>query len=160
MEGTPGPDEWDAAATAQRLSIAIKHLRSRLRAEAGMHETGLTVTQLSVLRSVLMDGPVTAARLATLQHVSPQSIAQSVAVLKAAGLVAGEQDPRDRRKTLLRATPSGQRLMTSLKTSRESFLERAITELLAPGEHEDLHRAIALLERFAEADLRGTLPAR
>jgi hypothetical protein len=47
-----------------------------------------------VLQHVVDEGPVTATYLATVQHVSPQSIAQNLAVLKAAGLVQAERDPR------------------------------------------------------------------
>jgi DNA-binding MarR family transcriptional regulator len=79
--------------------------------------------------------------------------------LKAAGLVRGERDPADGRKTLISADPSATRLLTSLLAARESFLARAIAQLVAPGERGDLDRAISLLERFAAADLAGDTPA-
>lgn len=120
-----------------------------------MYSLGLTITQLSVLRSVVDKGPITAARLAELEHVSPQSIAQSLAVLKAAKLVRGEQDPHDGRKTLISADPSAAELITSLLAGRASFLARAIDQLVAPEEREDLEKAIELLERLAAADLSG-----
>ncbi|MEV5749055.1 MarR family transcriptional regulator [Actinoallomurus sp. NPDC052308] len=153
MEGNLGSKP--SAATAQRLDHAIKRLRGRLRTESGMYSLGLTITQLSVLRSVVDEGPITAARLAALEHVSPQSIAQSLAVLKAARLVRGEPDPEDRRKTLISADPSAAELITSLLAGRESFLARAIDQVVAPGERESLEKAIELLERLAAADLSG-----
>lgn len=140
-------------AVAHRLSVAITRLRSRLRVEAGMHGTGLSISQLSVLRNVVDEGPVTAAWLATTQHVSPQSIAQNLAVLKAAGLVRGHRDPADGRKTLVTAEPSAARLLDTLESSRESFLTRAIDELVPAGERADLERTIALLERLAAAEV-------
>jgi DNA-binding MarR family transcriptional regulator len=146
-------------AAAHRLSVAIIRLRSRLREEAGMHATGLSASQLAVLQSVVDEGPTTAAHLAQVQHVSAQSVAQNLAVLKAAGLVRGERDPADGRKTLINADPSATRLLTSLLAARESFLARAIGQLVAPGERGDLERAISLLERFAAADLAGDTPA-
>src|SRR5690242_18409592 len=91
------------AGAAQRLSVAITRLRSRLREEAGIDGTGLSVSQMSVLWQILQAGPVTAAELAAAQHVSPQSIAQNLAVLKAAGLIHTERDPGDGRKTLITA---------------------------------------------------------
>lgn len=120
-----------------------------------MYSLGLTITQLSVLRSVVDKGPITAARLAELEHVSPQSIAQSLAVLKAVKLVRGERDPHDGRKTLISADPSAAELITSLLAGRASFLARAIDQLVAPEEREDLEKAIELLERLAAADLSG-----
>lgn len=118
-----------------------------------MHATGLSISQLSVLKSVVEDGPATAAYLAQVQHVSPQSIAQNLAVLRAAGLVRGERDPLDGRKTLISADSSAERLLSSLHASRESFLVRAIEQVLAPGEQADLERVIEVLERLAGAEL-------
>lgn len=144
----------DTPATARRLSLAITRLRSRLREEAGLYGTGLSISQVAVLKSVVDDGPVTAARLAKLQHVSPQSVAQNLAVLTAAGLVRKDRDPQDGRKSLITAEEKGSQLLTALHTSRESFLTLAIDQLVTPEERDDLERTIALLERFAAADLK------
>ena len=151
----------DTAVAAQRLSVAITRLRARLREEAGVDGTGLSVSQLSVLWNILQEGPVTAAGLAASQHVSPQSIAQNLAVLKAAGLIRTERDPSDGRKTLITASESSRRLVTSVRASKESYLARAIDALVGPQERADLDRAIELLERLAAADLsRGAGPGR
>jgi DNA-binding MarR family transcriptional regulator len=141
------------AAAAQRLSVAITRLRARLREEAGVDGTGLSISQMSVLWNILQEGPVTAADLAAAQHVSPQSIAQNVAVLKAAGLIRTERDPGDGRKTLITASETSRRLVTSVRASKESYLARAIDALVSPQERADLERAIDLLERLAAADL-------
>jgi DNA-binding MarR family transcriptional regulator len=143
----------DKAAAAQRLSVAITRLRSRLREEAGIDGTGLSVSQMSVLWQVLQEGPVTAAGLAAAQHVSPQAIAQNLAVLKAAGLIHTERDPGDGRKTLITASESSRQMVTTVRASKESYLARAIDALISPGERADLERAIDLLERLAAADL-------
>ncbi|MFC4031328.1 MarR family winged helix-turn-helix transcriptional regulator [Streptomyces polygonati] len=145
----------DTARSARRLSIAITRLRSRLRMEAGLHATGLSISQLAVLQQVVDDGPVTAAYLATAQHVTPQSIAQNLAVLKAAGLVRAGRDLQDGRKILMTADDSGRELLTSLQTSRKAFLTRAIDALVAPEERPDLEKTIELLERLAAADFGG-----
>ncbi|MFB7113245.1 MarR family winged helix-turn-helix transcriptional regulator [Streptomyces sp. NPDC056190] len=151
MDTDPRPEQ--SAATAQRLNDVIKRLRARLRAESGQHSTGLTVTQLAVLASVVREGPVTAARLASLEHVSPQSIAQSLAVLKAAGLVLSEPDPQDGRRKLMSADPSATELVDRLLAGRASFLARAIDRVVAPEERKDMEKAIELLERLAAVDL-------
>lgn len=151
MDTNPAPRQSDAL--AQSLSDALKRLRARLRAESGQHATGLTATQLAVLAGVVREGPVTAARLASLEHVSPQSIAQSLAVLKAAGLIHGEPDPRDGRKKLISADPSATELVEKLLAGRAAFLTRAIDQRVAAGELKDLEKAVELLERLAAADL-------
>ncbi|MEU8973430.1 MarR family transcriptional regulator [Streptomyces monashensis] len=147
------PRPLQSAATAQRLHHAMKRLRARLRTESGQHATGLTLTQLGVLTSVVREGQVTAAELATLEHVSPQSIAQSLAVLKAAGLVHTEPDPQDGRRKLVSADPSATELVERLLAGRADFLARAIDRVVAPEELPDLDKAIELLERLAGADL-------
>jgi DNA-binding MarR family transcriptional regulator len=139
-------------AAADRLQHAMKRLRARLRSESGQHATGLTPTQRAVLATVVRQGPLTAARIAELEHVSPQSIAQSLAGLKACGLVRPEPDPRDGRKKLIYAETSASELIDSLMAGRSSFLARAIDQVIAPGEREDLDKAIDLLERLATAD--------
>ncbi|MFF8731543.1 MarR family winged helix-turn-helix transcriptional regulator [Streptomyces sp. NPDC015171] len=151
MDTNPGPRQ--TTATAQRLNDAIKRLRARLRTESGQHATGLTPTQLALLASVVREGPVTAARLASLEHVSAQSIAQSLAVLKAAGLVHSEPDPEDGRKKLVSPDPSATELVDRLLSGRDRFLARAIDRVVAPHERADLERAVELLERLAAADL-------
>ncbi|MFE9867116.1 MarR family winged helix-turn-helix transcriptional regulator [Streptomyces sp. NPDC005506] len=151
MNANPRPQQ--STATAQRLNDAIKRLRARLRAESGQHATGLTATQLGVLASVVREGPVTAVRLATLEHVSAQSIAQSLAVLKAAGLIHSEPDPQDGRKKLMSANVSATELVDNLLAGRASFLARAVDQVVAPDEQQDMQKAIELLERLAAADL-------
>ncbi|MER5912574.1 MarR family transcriptional regulator [Streptomyces sp. NPDC001982] len=147
------PRPQQSAATAQRLHDAMKRLRARLRAESGQHTTGLTPTQLGVLASVVREGPVTAARLASLEHVSAQAIAQSLAVLKAAGLVHSEPDPQDGRRKLMSAYPSATEMIDELLAGRASFLARAIDQLVAQDELKDVEKTIELLERLAAADL-------
>lgn len=141
-----------AEAAAERLQHAMKRLRARLRSESGQLATGLTPTQRAVLATVVRQGPVTAARIAELEHVSPQSIAQSLAGLKARGLVRSEPDPQDGRKKLISAEKSASELVDSLMAGRSCFLARAIGQVIAPSEREDLEKAIELLERLATAD--------
>ena len=146
-------EESGPASAAQRLSVAITRLRSRMREEAGLGHAGLSVSQLSVLWHVMQHEPVTAAELAAAQHVSPQSIAQNLAALKAGGLIHTGRDPADGRKTLITASEASRRLGVSVRASKASWLARAIDALIAPEERADLERAVELLERLAAADL-------
>ncbi|MBO1416510.1 MarR family transcriptional regulator [Streptomyces sp. FH025] len=152
MTGDRGRSQWRSESAAERLQHAMKRLRARLRTESGQHSLGLSQSQLVVLATVLREGPITAARLAELEHVSPQSIAQSLAALKSAGLVRGEPDPQDGRKKLISANPSAVELIDRLLAGRSLFLTQAIDQVVAPEEREDLEKAIELLERLATAD--------
>ncbi|QWF81545.1 MarR family winged helix-turn-helix transcriptional regulator [Amycolatopsis sp. CA-230715] len=140
--------------TAVRLAVAVKRLRSRIRVESGVPATGLSISQLSVLTRIRDHTETTAAALAVAEHVSQQAIAQSLATLKSAGYVRAEPDPEDRRKSLLAATPAGERLIDSINASRDVWLARAIDSAVRPGERAALDKAIDLLERLADAETR------
>jgi DNA-binding MarR family transcriptional regulator len=135
-----------------RLALALKHLRARLREESGAGSIGLSTSQVSVLGRLRLGGPATAAALAAAEHVSQQAIAQSVAPLKATGLVAVEPDPMDRRKVLMSITSTGLAMRESVIASRDSWLARAIGITLEPGEWAALEQVIDLLERLADAE--------
>ena len=143
-----------SAVTAERLSDAIMRLRARLRAESGQHATGFTPTQLGVLATVVQQGPITAARLATLEHVTAQAMTQNLAALKAAGLVRTDPDPNDGRKKLISADPSAAKLVEELTTGRAAYLTRALDQLLDAGERATLATAVELLERLADGEIR------
>ncbi len=145
-----------SAVMAQRLDDAIKRLRNRLRAESGMHATGLTLTQISLLLAVIQHGPVTAAQLAALEHVTPQAVAQTLTVLKEAGLVHAEPDPQDGRKKLISADQSAIALTDTVQADRASYLTRAIDRLIAPEELGDLEKTIELLERLGAGEIDGS----
>lgn len=147
-----GDGQQPSDTSAERLQYAIKRLVARLRSESGQHATGLTASQRAILATVVRSGPLTAARLAELEHVSPQSIGQTVTELRARGLVRSDPDPGDGRKKLISAEASASELIYSLAAGRSSFLARAIDQVVAPDERADLEKAIRLLERLATAE--------
>jgi DNA-binding MarR family transcriptional regulator len=143
----------DTARVAIRLSVALSRLRSRLREESGVTSTGFTISQLALLEHLIVEGPTTAAVLAAAEHVSQPAIAQSVATLKAAGLLSTEPHPTDGRKILIGITPAGRQLFASLLQSRETWLVRAIDATMSSEERAALEIGVDLLERLAAADL-------
>jgi DNA-binding MarR family transcriptional regulator len=153
----PAGDSQDTAKVAVRLAVAVKRLRSRMREESGATSVGLSVAQLSIFSRLMNGGPGTAASLAAAEHVSQQAIAQSLAVLKADGLVSAKPDPRDGRKSLISVTEAGRRLFESIMASRDDWLIRAIESAASPGDRATLDEMIGLLERLGDVDLN---PAR
>jgi DNA-binding MarR family transcriptional regulator len=142
---------YDKDAMAIRLALALKRLKARLREESNVNP-GLSISQLSILQRLYLNGPATAASLAAAEHVSQQAIAQNIVPLKSAGLVQSEPDPQDGRKTLISMTDAGQRLRESIIASRNAWLVRAIDSAIDVKERAVLVRAIELLERLADAD--------
>lgn len=140
----------DAARTALALSTALGRLRSRLRLEGGVFQTGLTITQLSTLQRIIDNGPMTGAALATVEHIRPQSMWELITVLVKEGLVERQPDPGDRRKILIAATGAGEKLVADVLTSRAAWLTRALTERLDERERQVLATATELLNRLVE----------
>jgi DNA-binding MarR family transcriptional regulator len=148
----------DVDEAAVELALALKRLRARLRAEARPSE-GWTISQLSALRRLVSGGPVTASRLARIEHVRPQSMAAIVATLREGGLVTASPDPADRRKTLLRATPAGRKLVKARSESREAWLVSALDDLREQGRAGALADAIVLLNAVADWGIDDPSPS-
>jgi DNA-binding MarR family transcriptional regulator len=145
----------DAAELAVRLSVAMTRLRARGREEAGQTSSGFTLSQLTILTRVLEGGPTTSASMAAAEHVSHQSIAQSVAILKEAGMVRGLPDATDGRKVLIAATDAGRSMFESLMASRKAWLAQAIEATVDPSERDRVEATIELLEQLAAAKTGG-----
>jgi DNA-binding MarR family transcriptional regulator len=145
--------EAPSADAALRLWMAISRLRARLRAETGSRPMRFSILQLAILQRLLDNGPLTAAALADDQHVTHQAIAQNVAALEEASMVARARDDSDRRKVLISATAAGRELLETSRAARKAWLFRAIEDVVGVDEQEDLLKAIGLLERLASADI-------
>lgn len=145
---------------AIRLAVAIKRLRLRLREVAAANDAGLPIAEMAILHRLRTEGPATAAYLAAAEHVSQQAIAQNLAALKQAGLVAAAPDPTDGRKTLISVTDAGNRVFEAVIASRNSWLAQAIDAEIGPDERPVLAAAIDLLERLSEHSLLPGRPGR
>jgi DNA-binding MarR family transcriptional regulator len=141
----------DTHQVATELTMAMTRLRARLRLESSARERSWTWSQLSTLRRIIEHGPTTAAALAQAEHVRPQSIAETVAALKADGLVATAPDPNDGRKSLLTATARGREVADSVIARREEWLTHALDVVTTPAERRLLAEATGVLNRVADA---------
>lgn len=110
-----------------------------------------TWSQLAALGRVVEDGPTTMTDLALAEHVRRQSMTETVAVLRADGLLDSQPDPTDGRKVLLVATRKGRELLTSIPVAREAWLGVAIDTLLDPEEQRTLRTAAAIMKRLADS---------
>jgi DNA-binding MarR family transcriptional regulator len=77
-------------------------------------------------------------------------MAETVAALRQAGLVAARSDPTDGRKTLVSATSAGRKLISTITPVREAWLEAAIEQNLTPAERRTLLKAADIMERLAD----------
>jgi len=137
----PGPRE-----VADRLHSAAIHLLRRLRSSDEV--TGLTAPQLSVLSVLVFGGTLTLSRLATVEQVRPPTMTRLIAELERRRLVSREADREDRRKSWVRATEAGRRLLVEGRARRVARLE-ADLRVLPAAEFARLARVLETLEQVA-----------
>ena len=143
-----------SAATAQthelaaQLRVVFGALSRKIRERA--RSDGLSNPQKAVLLRLESDGPSTVSDLARAEGVKPQSIGQTVAGLRAAGLVEAGPDPADRRKTQLRLARAARQRALVLRSAHEDWLFGILEARFSPQEREQLRAAIDLLHRFVQ----------
>jgi DNA-binding MarR family transcriptional regulator len=143
------PATADPHAVAGELRVVLGQLQRRLRAQGDLGD--FTRSQLSVLARLERDGASTMTDLARAEGVRPQSMSATVAVLEGAGLVAGEADPADGRKTLLSLTDKAREQFATGRLAREDWLFRAIRTEFAPAEQDALATCLEVLRRLANS---------
>jgi DNA-binding MarR family transcriptional regulator len=142
--------------TATRLRVAIGRLSRRLRTTAAGAEAGLTPTRISVLLSVVRDGPVRLAKLADSESLNPTMLSRVISDLVEAGLMERVSDAGDRRAAWVNATPAGRRLAEQMRRERTDALNVAL-EGLSVEDRRLVEQALPALEGLAE-QLRDRRP--
>ena len=87
---------------------------------------GLTVPQFIVLIWVRREGPTTLSSLAQVLEVAPQSITSIVDALESAGWIARATVPTDRRASRVALTPTGTKLLGTIRATQRERLERGL----------------------------------
>jgi DNA-binding MarR family transcriptional regulator len=128
---------------AGELRLVLGQLVRRLRAEYSF-----PVAQATVLSRLDREGPQTASALAAAERVRPQSMAQTLAELEAAGLIERRPDPGDRRSSQIELTKQGRGRVLEGRGRREDWLAAAIAAELSPEEQRTLLAAVPLLQRL------------
>lgn len=137
-----------ASTLAAELRALIGKLKRRMREQADSRD--LTPSQVSVLLRLEQEGPATVSALAKVENVRPQSMGATVATLEAAGLVSGQPDPSDGRRTILSLTEARRNWIGEARAARQDWLTRSIEAKLSPEEQETLAKGVELLKRLAD----------
>jgi DNA-binding MarR family transcriptional regulator len=137
-----------ASTLAAELRALIGKLKRRMREQADSRD--LTPSQVSVLLRLEQEGPATVSALAKVENVRPQSMGATVATLEAAGLVSGQPDPSDGRRTILSLTEACRNWIGEARAARQDWLTRSIETKLSPEEREALAKGVELLKRLAD----------
>jgi DNA-binding MarR family transcriptional regulator len=123
---------------------AVAHGLERTSKRMGA-ELGVTGPQRLVLRVVGLFPGMSAGDLAKILHVHPSTLTGVLQRLVAHRLLARADDPRDRRRAVLRLTPRGARA----NAMRAGTVEHAVARALVGIGARDRAAAIRVLERLA-----------
>jgi DNA-binding MarR family transcriptional regulator len=154
MENQPDPAApLDAAPPAAAPGLAELYLRTghriRRRSAPAYESFGLTEAQARALRVINRYERPRMADLAQALEVVPRSITSMVDTLEAAGFVAREPDPTDRRATIVVLTAAGTEVLTQLGRMRAEAAEQLFAKL-SPTEQDELRRLLELLDEGEE----------
>jgi DNA-binding MarR family transcriptional regulator len=140
------------------LDAAIRLRRTIARLSRGLRPTqaatGLTPTQISVLVSVTIYGPLKLADLGAREGLNPTMLSRIVAQLAASGLVRRVTDPTDKRAAVVEPTAAGKRLHERMRQVKNDALVAELARL--PGsDHDLLLAALPALEQLADRLHKG-----
>lgn len=111
---------------------------------------GITASQVSVLAFLDEVGhPITISHLARLLILESPSVTTMVDRLSERGLVERTRDPKDRRKTLVRFTQEGKRLLKSIREPGQQ-LHDEMFDVLTDEERQVLR---AILRKFRDENM-------
>jgi DNA-binding MarR family transcriptional regulator len=136
--------EHIAAALRVSVGVLIRRLRQQVEGE-------LTLPETSALARLDRGGPTTAAELAKLEQISPQSMGATVSALESRGLVARRPDPGDGRRALISVTKAGLQILRDRRNQRTQLLAQALSKGFTRAELKQLGTAAPLIERLAQS---------
>lgn len=146
MAKMPDPTPEQVAA-ALRVSVGL--LVRRLRQAPVPGE--LTLPETSALARLDRQGPTTAAALARVEQISPQSMGATLAGLEARGLVRRAPDREDRRRIILSLTDLGMEVLRSNRDARVRQMAQSLNSRFTADERAQLMALAPLLERLAQS---------
>ncbi len=139
-------EQATTASLAHELREVVGRVIRRLRAEPGP-----PVAQLTVLGRLDRRGPGSIRGLAAWERMRPQSMAQTVHDLEAAGLVSRRPDPDDGRRAFVELTAVGRQTLMETRAGREGWLAETLDRELDERERALLRDALSLMSRIADA---------
>jgi DNA-binding MarR family transcriptional regulator len=127
------------------FSVLRRSDTSRDRAATG----DLTLAQLSILLTLLEQGPIRMTELAAHERVRTPTTTVAIRRLEKLGLVKRSRDPSDLRAVLVDITPEGRAQHQEALAARRDYLAKLLAKL-GPDDIEMLTKALGPLERIAD----------
>jgi len=112
-------------------------------------DQSLTLTHMSALAALNLNGPMSAGELAAFEKVQPPSMTKILATLEGRALVRRDAHPSDRRQAIIALTEKGESLLESERRSRDAWLNKRVA-VLSDEERAVLATAIPVLVKLAD----------
>ncbi|MFI8565422.1 MarR family winged helix-turn-helix transcriptional regulator [Rhodococcus sp. NPDC078407] len=132
---------------ARDLSVSAMRLVRRLRLRHSSDR--LPVAHLSILTTLLREGPMTTGELAARERIKPPSVSRSSHSLVESGLISREPHTTDGRQVVLQLTDAGTAAAREEVAAREIALAEQLQNL-SPQERETLAAAASILSEIVE----------
>jgi len=129
-------------------------LARRLRAERPGQP--LSASKLALMGWLRRGDGMTPTDIATAERIRPQSLTRLLAALAADGLIRRHAGETDRRQVVIELTQAGLDALDRDMKERDSWLAKAMEQVLSPTEQAMLLLAAQLMERLAGAELVET----
>ena len=144
------PQATELAGELQRVLSRVFSVLRRSDPNRGDARTGdLTLAQLSILLTLLEQGPIRMTELAAHERVRTPTTTVAIRRLEKLGLVKRSRDPSDLRAVLVDITPEGLAQHQEALAARRAHLATLLSKL-GPEDLETLTKALVPLERIAE----------
>jgi DNA-binding MarR family transcriptional regulator len=111
-------------------------------------DTSVSLTLLTALFNLQINGPMTPGELATSERVQPPSMTKILAGLEAKGLIRRDKHPTDGRQMIVSVTADGTALLNRERRARQAWLALAL-EQLTPTEQQLLRDVQPVLDKIA-----------
>jgi DNA-binding MarR family transcriptional regulator len=143
------PQVAELAGELQRVLSRVFSVLRRSDPTRDAATNDLTLAQLSILLTLLEQGPIRMTELAAHERVRTPTTTVAIRRLEKLGLVKRSRDPSDLRAVLVDITPEGLAQHQEALANRRAFLGTLLAKL-GPEELETLSKALVPLERIAE----------
>jgi len=143
------PQVTELAAELQRVLSRVFSVLRRSDTNRDSTTGDLTLAQLSILLTLLEQGPIRMTELAAHERVRTPTTTVAIRRLEKLGLVKRSRDPSDLRAVLVDITPQGLSQHQEALAARRAYLGTLLSKL-GPEDLETLTKALVPLERIAE----------